>query len=326
MSPATARRWPASSAGYSAAAATHPNRPRPMSRTRPITLSNKRIAAKEGAGCAAGSSRPACPDCCATGDSCATRRPPRAPRPPRASSARRGGVAPTPSKPHRCPDDLAARCLWPFQDITGAHVAQRRRVRPQCLTGSAKIRMFLTRTSASTLIGASFPGQDKPGWAGVGSVLRCGRWRDACSWPWTSSTPSAPRRRRRTPTWRAHRRPAVRRGRREPVLRPAPEVRPSRQAAADDRSCRPGCRSSRAVAGRCTAAPTAAVPAIGGTCSERSSALGDRPPTHYAGGHGRGAAAAQRSACPACRRRAGSGKRPRHRLPGGRQPGRLTRG
>ena len=44
---------------------------------------------------------------------------------------------------------------------------------------------------------------------------------------------------------RARWRPVVRGGRRGPVLRPAPEVRPGRQAAADGRRCRPGCRSSR---------------------------------------------------------------------------------
>jgi dienelactone hydrolase len=44
---------------------------------------------------------------------------------------------------------------------------------------------------------------------------------------------------------RAHRRPAVRGGRREPVLRPAPEVRKAVRPAADGRGCRPGCRSSR---------------------------------------------------------------------------------
>lgn len=67
---------------------------------------------------------------------------------------------------------------------------------------------------------------------------------------------------------RAHRNPVVRGRRREPVLRPAPEVRPGRRADSrrwtvsartpliEDRS-RP---SSMAVAGKCTTAPIAAVP------------------------------------------------------------------
>ena len=61
-------------------------------------------------------------------------------------------------------------------------------------------------------------------------------------WPWTCSTPSAPRRRRCTPTWAGT--PASRSSqarRRGPVLRPAPEVRPENvtPARASPNACEP---------------------------------------------------------------------------------------